>query len=300
MKKKHYSGAIKVSKEALQTYYNNAESIRDPSKVRLQAMNLELLEATYKGDVEKLNEAIHGGADVSTRDGQGYSAAYITADRGHACLLKILIQPGITLDPLLFRAVEREDIEMVKTILDAGVEIDIEKTPSTDTRTMVNPAMTEWVLSLVSMGGHTAIAQLLLDHGAKTDNPNHTVDMFIRGHVDVVRILIAREQDINRRYGHSGATLLHLVAVKHAQLVAELIQRGFEINARDNNKRTPLSYALASQEIPYWYLNGEPNEEAARLLLDAGAEILVEHLAFMPPNLREKYIDPEAGNDLLH
>ena len=296
MKNEHYSGAIKVSKEALQTYYSNAESIRDPSKVRLQEKNLELLEAAYHGDVEKLNEAIREGADVSTKDERGYTAAHIAVDRGHTWLLKILIQAGIALDSLLYRAVERGDIEMVKTILDAGVEIDIEKTPSTDTRTMVNPDMTEWALSLASMRGHTAIAQLLLDHGAKTDNPNYTLDMFIRGHVDVVRILIAREHDINRRYGHSGATLLHLVAVKHAQLVPELIQRGFEINARDNNNWTPLSYALRS----CWWSDGKPNEEAAKLLLDAGAEILAEHLAFMPPNLRAKYIDLEAGDDLVH
>jgi ankyrin repeat protein len=300
MKKKHYSGAIKVSKEALQTYYSNAESIRDPSKVRLQEKNLELLEAAYHGDVEKLNEAIREGADVSTKDERGYTAADIAVDRGHTCLLKILIQAGIALDPLLCPAVECGHIEMVKIILDAGVKIGIEKTPSTHTRIMINPDMTEWALTRASMGGHAAIAQLLLDHGAKGDNPNYTEHLFIRGHVDVVRILIAREHDINRRYGHSGATLLHLVAVNHAQLVAELIQRGFEINARDNNNWTPLSYALGTHGRSYWWSDGKPNEEAAKLLLDAGAEILAEHLALMPPSLRAKYIDLEAGDDLVH
>jgi ankyrin repeat protein len=299
MKNKHYSGAIKVSKEALQTYYNNAELIRDPSKVRLQEKNLGLLEAAYQGDVEKLNEAIRGGADVSTKDERGCTAAYIAVDRGHTCLLKTLIQPGIALDSLLCRAVERGDMEMTKMILDAGVDIDIEKTPSTDTGTMTNLSMTP-ALASASMEGHVAIAQLLLDHGAKTDDPNYTEDMFIRGHVDVVRILIAREQDINRRYGHFGATLLHLMAVNHPQLVAELIQRGFEINARDNKNQTPLSYALATYRRSYWWLYGKPNEEAAKLLLDAGAEVSAEDWSFMPPNLRTKYKDLEAGVDSLH
>jgi ankyrin repeat protein len=299
MKKKHYSGAIKVSKEALQTYYSNAESIRDPSKVRLQEKNLELLGAAYQGDVEKFSEAIRGGADVSIRNERGHDSADIAIDRGHTCLLKILIQAGIALDQLLRRAVERGDIETIKIILDAGFKIGIEKTASTGTSTMTHLGMTQ-ALQSASMRGHVAIAQLLLDHGAKTDNPNYTVDMFIQGHVDVVRILIAREHDINRRYGHSGATLLHLVAVNHAQLVAELIQRGFEINARDNNNWTPLSYALGTHGRSYWWSDGKPNEEAAKLLLDAGAEILAEHLALMPPSLRAKYIDLEAGDDLVH
>jgi ankyrin repeat protein len=299
MKNKHYSGAIKVSKEALQTYYDSAESIRDPSKVRLQAKNLELLEAACKGDVEKFSEAIHGGADVSTRDEQGYSAAYIAADRGHACLLKKLIQLEIALDPLLRYAVERGHIEMVKIVLDAGFKIGIKKTASTGTSTMTHLGMTV-ALQRASIRGYVAIARLLLDHGAKRDDSYDTEIMFIHGHVDVVRMLIAREHDINRRYGRFGATLLHLVAVKHTRLVAELIQRGFEINARDNNKRTPLSYALGTDPWLYWWSDGKPNEEAARLLLDAGAEISAEDWSFMPPNLRAKYKDLEAGVDSLH
>ncbi len=148
---------------------------------------------------------------------------------------------------------------MVKIILDAGVKVDIEETYDTHTRIMDTLGVTGSPLTLASMTGQADIAQILLDHGAKTDDPRRTEFLFIRGQVDVVRILTAREQDINRRYGHF--------------------------------KRTPLFYALATLKIPYWWSGGKANAEAARLLLDAGAEISTEDLAFMPLALRAKYID---------
>jgi len=157
---------------------------------------------------------------------------------------------------------------MVKTILDSGLEINIEEIYH-------GPSGLKSPLTCAFMEGHAAIAQILLDHGAKTDHPGLTEFLFIRGRIDVVRILIAREHDIDRRYGQFGATLLHLVAVNHAELIEELIQRGFKVNARDCNNMTPLSYALGTIVNAYGRFSGygKVNEDAVRLLLAAGAEI---------------------------
>ncbi|KAE9378669.1 ankyrin [Stipitochalara longipes BDJ] len=281
LKKKHCSGALKLSEKEVQDYYDQAEAIRESSKVQAQEKNLKLLEAAYHGHGEKAKEAIFEGANLSTIDEQARTAAHIALDRGHTSLLKILMQAGIDLHHLLYRAVDRGNIEMVKTILDAGVEIDIEETYSTSPYF----GLTRSPLTTASMLGLAAIVQILLDHGAKTDDPRQTESLFIHGHIDVVRILIAREHDINRRYGPYDATLLHIVAPNHAQLIPVLIERGFEINARDCYKRTPLSYSLAVPKFSYPVCY---NKESANLLLDAGAEISTEDLVHMPSKLRAK------------
>lgn len=304
MKRKHRSGDMKYSENELRACYNKAKSTRESSQIRLQEKNLELLEAAHQGDVEKAQDAIDGGADVSTRD-KGYrTAADIAIDRGHPGVLKMVIQKGITLQRVLLRALERrrENSELVKAILDAGIEIDTEEYYSHVTRFEIT-SCTRLLspLAYASRTGQAAVAQILLDHGAKTDDPSHAEELFIRGHVDVVRILIAHEQlnhNTNHRYGQFSATLLHLVAVNHARLAAELIQRGFDINAKDCDQKTPLSYALGRYASSGW-TGGSANEKAARHLLEAGAEISTEDLASMPPTLRTKYVDRQVGDGML-
>lgn len=306
MKREHRSGDMKYSENELRAYYNKAKSTRESSQIRVQEKNLELLEAAHQGDVEKAQDAIDGGADVSTRDEEGRTAAHIAIDRGHTSVLKMVIQKGINPHHVLSHALERrrENSELVKTILDAGVEIDTEEIYCATSFGIT--LLTRSPLTFASMTGQAAVAQILLDHGAKTDDPSRTEGLFILGHVDVVRILIAHElnHNTNHRYGYFGATLLHLVAVNHAQLVAELIQRGFDINAKDCDKKTPLSYALGryalgGYAISRWREGGSANEEAARHLLEAGAEISTEDLAFMPPTLRAKYVDRQVGDYML-
>jgi ankyrin repeat protein len=199
----------------------------------------------------------------------------------------LVLQAGIDLYGLLYRAVEHGSIEMVKTILDSGLEINIEEIYH-------GPSGLKSPLTCASMGGHAAIAQILLDHGAKTDDPARTEFLFIRGHIDVVRILVAREHDIDRRYGQFGATLLHLVAFNHDELIEELIQRGFKVNARDCNNMTPLSYALGTIANAYgWFYGyGKVNEDAVRPLLAAGAEISTMDPDFIRASEKlKKFID---------
>jgi uncharacterized protein len=150
---------MKVSENALQTYYNEVQSTRESSQVQLLEKNLELLEAAYHGDDEKAKNAIHAGVDVSATDERGYNAAYIAVDKGHISVLKIVIQAGINLHHVLFDVAIAGNVELFKKMLDAGVEIDIEEV------LLSISSQNQILLRYASMSGRAAIAQILLDYG---------------------------------------------------------------------------------------------------------------------------------------
>ena len=104
-------------------------------------------------------------------------------------------------------------------------------------------------LMISALNGHLSICRLLLDKGAQVearDSIDWTPLHFAvsRGHVEIVRLLCDRGADVEAR-DNDDRRPLHLAAYfGHISVVKEFIEeRNAEINARDNDLWTALSWA---------------------------------------------------------
>lgn len=112
--------------------------------------------------------------------------------------------------------------------------------------------------------GHTAVARLLLAHGAGVDNeyaetPLHYAARW--GNKDIVELLLAGGADVNAR-DKNGWTPLHWAPEKAGTDVVELLlAHGAEVNAKNSSGLTPLHRALERNR-----------KDLVRLLLTNGAD----------------------------
>ena len=112
-------------------------------------------------------------------------------------------------------------------------------------------------LHLAALVNRAAMAQVLIEHGGDVtvvcrcmmnagENPLHTA--VNKGHMDVVRVLIDGSSDVDAIYtgffGDGREASLHLAARSgFASIVEVLVGAGANVNAKDENGKTPLQVA---------------------------------------------------------
>jgi ankyrin repeat protein len=116
--------------------------------------------------------------------------------------------------------------------------------------------------------GHTIIARLLLDAGAKIRGGAHYRTALhiaaLEGHESIVRLLIERGACISASYNAmgDGSPLDEAVRGEHAGVVRILLEAGAEVNLRGGWDIMPLHRAAH-----------DGNEAVVRVLLEGGAEV---------------------------
>ena len=124
------------------------------------------------------------------------------------------------------------------------------------------------LLILAARDGHLPTVDLLLKRGAKVGQRNFAGDSalmmaVLKGEMAVTKRLLAANAPINP----SGWTPLMYAAYEgRADMVALLLEKGAEVNARAPNLSTPLMLAARNGHM-----------EAVRLLLKAGAETEIKN-----------------------
>jgi ankyrin repeat protein len=247
--------------------YNDVEVFIAMRAVRygpLERTRLHYLVA--KGNAARLRsfvESPHGGLDVDVRDGAGWTPLHRTcrvADPAAAlAVASILLDAGA--DPLveiqdeyrrnaLHMASRREKTDLVRLLLDRGVDVNIASSESGATP-LHNACGTR--LADYYPGQQTnieATIRLLLERGADptlTSEYGYTPlhNAAIPGDDIAVRLLLATGRiDLDAR-DHEGRTPLH-VAAHHGRLDAArlLVDAGAAVNARDASHHTPLGWAM--------------------------------------------------------
>jgi len=83
-----------------------------------------------------------------------------------------------------------------------------------------------------------------------------------RGHVDIVRLLLAARAKTSNLPDVKGSTILHhaLASTACAEILDIFLKRGVDINATDSNGATALVHAVKVS-----------NDDAVRVLIDLGA-----------------------------
>lgn len=115
--------------------------------------------------------------------------------------------------------------------------------------------------------GHLAIAELLLERGAKIDLPDRSgwsplTSAVYRNDAEMIDLLLRKGADKNR-YGDSGWSPL-AVAITYGDLarVKQLVDAGADVNASNNAGYTPLMFATAKRA-----------DDVLALLIERGAKV---------------------------
>lgn len=246
-------------------------------------------------DINKVKLLIRRGADVNAASKEGRTALLIASRQaGSSATIRLLMKHGAKADArdalggtALMMAAETGDIEMVRLLLDAGIDVNARAealygAPRFDALppNMPKPAKSSGVdaLMMASVTNNREIAKLLLERGAtpktKTFMGWTALLMAVRhGDLELVRMLINHGADVNARE-FRGATPLILAAAADGtkpEVLQLLLEKGADPDVRDRfRNRTAKEWAdlrratSEPSEVAVTPVKGTPNNDPRR------------------------------------
>lgn len=242
-----------------------AESLRErrPSRDEMFATRvIDLLKAARKGDASGVKNLLEQDPRlIAARDPMGNTALIIAVNSGHDEVAGLLFDAGV--EPDIYEAAAIGDSVRVAARLDEHPELLDSDSPEGFTP-----------LALAAHFGHLEAARILLERGANVNSVStHALGItplltaMFGGKKQMARLLLDHGADAAAKRGgtgwpRAGWTALHYAAgFNFSDLVEPLIARGADVNALDDEQRTPLQVAEESGQ-----------HKAARLLRINGAK----------------------------
>jgi len=159
----------------------------------------------------------------------------------------------------IHRAVEKNDIEKVRSIISADHRALSEKNDDDPNNNLMLP------IHIAASYDEPRIIELLVSNGADANSKNQRNETPLHlaavcGSLNAAETLLKLSASVNAA-GQNGSTPLHMVLNKPFEMGKLLIKYGADINARDNGRQTPLHNSAALG-----------NSELAELLIKQGAD----------------------------
>ncbi|RYP04866.1 hypothetical protein DL764_004189 [Monosporascus ibericus] len=199
--------------------------------------------AAMNGHEVVVKVILEKGADIEWKDNDGGTPLSLAAEYGRKTVVKLLLEKGADIEskddehrtPLSWAAISGHEA-VVRMLLGKGVDVE-----SKD-----NEGRTP--LSLAAEYGREAVVKLLLEQGAdikSKDNEDRTPLSWtvISGYETVSEVLRA---DISLEYNRSLMLRPLAAAKSQAAVIQLLLDRGADVNSKDKDGQTPLSWALQS------------------------------------------------------
>ena len=185
-------------------------------KINPNTPNLQLLQATQRGDREAVLKLLQQGADINVRDAQGRTPVMI--------------------------ATYQHNTDIVRTLLQAGAGVNIRD--NNKENPLLHAAAQGWL----------DILRLAIEAHADTRLTNRFGGISIipaseRGHVEIVRELLTRTDiNVNHVNNLGWTALLEAIILSngdkaHQQIVQLLVDNGADVNLADKDGVTPLQHA---------------------------------------------------------
>jgi ankyrin repeat protein len=213
-------------------------------------VSLTLFSAVDKNCIDVATRLLDAGASVDARDRFGARPLSHAARFGHLPMVDLLLARGAPIDArnlagatALFFAADGNHTPVAQRLIDRGADVNFAG------RSNVTP------VSAASYRGNDAIVESLLAHGANDRVPDQTgktpiVYAAASARVDVVARLLKRDIDVNARYPNDLTLLMWASGPDESALepqailvVQQLLDAGARINDRDARGRTPLMIA---------------------------------------------------------
>ncbi|KAM3488480.1 hypothetical protein MY3957_008251 [Beauveria namnaoensis] len=221
-----------------------------------------LHEVAKDGLVEMMNQLLKNGADVTSRDDDGWTLVDNAARNGHVEMVKLLLEnganattPGNNGRTPIHSAASNGHEAVARLLAEKGANIEAKDKDS------------HTPLSYAAFYGHDAMAKLLVEKGAALEatNKNGRTPLFIaalEGHRAVTRVLVEKGANLGAKDEHGDTPLSCAVYNGHEAVARVLIRNGANIEAKNKDGYTPLSWAA---------YNG--HRSVARLLIKKGANV---------------------------
>ncbi|KAF0698510.1 Aste57867_10877 [Aphanomyces stellatus] len=252
------------------------ESTPDES---MNAINIQLLNASTAGRFERVRSLLAQGADVNYADADGMTAFLHAIQGGHIEIATTLINHGANVDVAnkegntsLFLAIEARRIDIVMLLLQHGINVPplVSRTaihhycvqsnrvvlPSQMPYSSTGPTCTSSTpydgagpLVIASMNGNLALANSLLERGAACDMATKHGDVSIgvasqAGHSNIVALLVRHGAQVDWT-NNDGETPLTLAGEGgHADVVQVLLDAGADAAIRDKTGQTVVDKAM--------------------------------------------------------
>jgi hypothetical protein len=227
-------------------------------KPALQNINTQVkaLEALHRaavdGEIEQVKSLISKGADVNTKNGEGWTPLQYAASRGYMEIVELLLEHGADLHisgegnmTAAEYAMKNNHTEIFQLLISKGADISplhvaIYMKDEARVRSLLEAGVN---INELTPGGMKPIRRAVFT-----------------GFTSAVELLIANGADVNDKSNWNW-TLLHGAAENgHKEIVELLIAKGANVNVRDGAGRTPL-----------WYAKREGHTEIVELLRKHGA-----------------------------
>jgi len=205
-----------------------------------------LHEAARDGNLDVLKQYIDNGMDINMKDEAGESPLWLATQHGRISVMRYLLERGAEVGYRLLvialsQAYVRHNLEIVDTLLTIGWD-----------KYFYSAGDWEYgnTLFLAVYAGHKKLVQTLLAHRVdmeirNTSEATPLLEAAMLGHHDIVAILI--DAGARSVFDHIDITPM-TAAAKHnqPQVITVLLQKSFDINARDGGRETALTRAVAS------------------------------------------------------
>lgn len=225
--------------------------------------------AAFANRLQMAKVLISKGARVGIRNDLGETSLFLAAKEGHVGMIRLLIGHGADINETprkggfspLMAATFNGHLEAGQMLVANGAVPDMLSAAGLGLVTQVNEALKEdpslavgdggaakSPLYWAALNGQFRIAQILLDHGAKTEvtdeelrTPLMVASMM--GHSTVARLLCSRGAQVNE-WDRRGRTALHHAALANQpRVVRTLIAHKADVNAKDLRGRTAADLA---------------------------------------------------------
>ncbi|OKP06952.1 Ankyrin repeat domain-containing protein 50 [Penicillium subrubescens] len=221
-------------------------------------VNKSLLHAAKIGDEAAVRLLLEKGAELESKDDDGWTPLACAAMNGHEAVVSLLLEKGAELEskdddgwtPLAWAAMNGHEA-VVSLLLEKGAELE----------SKVDDGWTP--LTCAAMNGHEAVVSLLLEKGAELESKDDDgwtplAWAAMNGHEAVVSLLLEKGAELESKDDDGLTPLAWAAKNGHEAVVKQLLATdSVDVNSNDNNGRTPLAWAVQND-----------NEAVVRLLLD--------------------------------
>nr|XP_011439516.2 putative ankyrin repeat protein RF_0381 [Crassostrea gigas] len=239
--------------------------------------NPPIVLSSIAGAFDVAQKLIKHGAEVTSKNAQGYNALHVAAWYGHIGFVNLL--PRIRLDydtrtndghtPLSLAA-QRNQLEVINKLLPRGCNVNnMDKdgnTPllyATLNRNLkmvsklvnagANPdcrnAQGQTALHIAAWNGYTDIVDLLLktgmEHDTRTNDGNTPLSLAAHGnHLEVINMLLRLGCNVNNVDKDDDTPLLYATFNSNLKMVCKLVNAGADPDCRNHHNTTPLWNAV--------------------------------------------------------
>ncbi len=242
-------------------------------KAMAQNGNTVLRSAALEGNVEVVKLLLDKGADVNAMTHDGNTALRTAAFEGHVEVMKLLLDRGADVNgksqvfnPLMAASITGH-ASIVELLLDKGADVN-----ATDSQSFT-------ALAYAAMEGFSNIVKILVARGADVNVKNDDGDTALtlvmsnlgrESSLDAIKPLMENIADTNARTEIGDIPLIDPVQLSggswYQEQVLEIVQilldKGAEVNVKNNNGDTALTLATKNN-----------NQEVVNLLLNRGAKL---------------------------